>query len=479
MAENEPSILPPPSPEQRRVAVGQFERAQQVTATGDFDYGVQLLLTCCKLDPANLTYRKYLRQVEKNKYKNNMHGSRMALLTTSTVKAKIKAAKHNRDFVRILELGEEVMTKNPWDTGAQLDMAEAADQLGLLDVAVWFAEQARQKDPKDVTVNRALARLYEKRGNFKQAIVLWEMVREAAPTDLEAQHKSKDLAACDTIARGGYEGAVDSNKAKSNSDQTSTKEYLAKTPPPATRGADRLARDTEPIRARLKADPTNVTAHIHLATVYRKADQFDQARTALTEALAATGNHFDIAIELADLETESYRRNLAITEEKLKKQPNDAEMRQLRHDLIKEINSRELEVYRKKAERYPTEKALRFELGLRLLRAGQLDEAIRELQPLRSENRFQWKVLMYLGYAFKNRNNWRLAQRNFEDALKAMPETETETRKEVLLQLATGIAGAGDLAAAVDVGHELANLDFGYGDIGRLLDEWQTKLQET
>ena len=48
-----------------------------------------------------------------------------------------------------------------------------------------------------------------------------------------------------------------------------------------------------------------------------------------------------------------------------------------------------------------------------------------------------------------------------------------------MLQLATGMAGAGELAAAVDVGHELANLDFGYGDIGRLLDEWQTKLQET
>jgi hypothetical protein len=27
--------------------------------------------------------------------------------------------------------------------------------------------------------------------------------------------------------------------------------------------------------------------------------------------------------------------------------------------------------------------------------------------------------------------------------------------------------------------HELANLDFSYRDIGRLLDEWQTRLQQT
>ena len=48
-----------------------------------------------------------------------------------------------------------------------------ADALGLLDVGVWILEQARQKAPKDATVNRALARLYEKRGNFNQAIIYY------------------------------------------------------------------------------------------------------------------------------------------------------------------------------------------------------------------------------------------------------------------------------------------------------------------
>src|SRR5436853_3945574 len=107
MAENDRNVLPPPSPEHRRVAVGQFERAQQVTAKGDYDYGIQLLLTCCKLDAGNLTYRKYLRQVEKTKYKNNMYGSRMALLTTSAAKAKLQAAKHSHDYLKVLELGED------------------------------------------------------------------------------------------------------------------------------------------------------------------------------------------------------------------------------------------------------------------------------------------------------------------------------------------------------------------------------------
>ena len=37
--------LPPPSPDHRRVAAGQFDRANQVIATGNFDYGIRLLLS--------------------------------------------------------------------------------------------------------------------------------------------------------------------------------------------------------------------------------------------------------------------------------------------------------------------------------------------------------------------------------------------------------------------------------------------------
>src|SRR5437870_2935271 len=50
--------------------------------------------------------------------------------------------------------------------------------------------------------------LFEKTGNFTAATALWEMVRKADPTDLEAQHKYKGLAASATIAKGRYEDAI-------------------------------------------------------------------------------------------------------------------------------------------------------------------------------------------------------------------------------------------------------------------------------
>src|SRR5262249_46213289 len=160
-----------------------------------------------------------------------------------------------------------------------------------------------------------------------------------------------------------------------------------------------------------------------------------QARETLEVGLGPTGNRAELAFELADLDIEPFRRNLVVTDAKLVAEPNNDELRKIRMRLLKEINARELELYRQKADRYPAELAYRYELGVRLLRANQLDEAIPVLQMARNDTRYLWRSLLYLGHCFKGRNNWRLARRNFEECLKNVPMGEDAGRKEVLFQL--------------------------------------------
>src|SRR5262249_55395061 len=217
---------------------------------------------------------------------------------------------------------------------------------------------------------------------------------------------------------------------------------------------------------------------LQVASLYRRADELEQARAALLEGLGPTGNSFHLSLELADLDIEPFRRDLALASEKVKANPGNKEFARHHRRLAPEINARELELYRMKADRFPTDMTHRYEVGVRLLRAGQVDEAITELQAARSEPRLAWQTSLQLGYCFKARSNWRLARRNFEDALQQVPDTEKEPRKEVLFQLAEGCAANGELKHAVDVAHELVNLDFGYRDIGRLLDEWEGRLRQ-
>ena len=482
---------PTPTADQRRIAQDSFTRAREAITSDQLEYAIALLLTACRLDPGNFLYRQSLRKVQKDKFGNNLRGSRFAFLTTPRWKARMKSARRGRDYLKVLEHGEQVLCRNPWDLGTQLEMAEAFDALGLLDLAVFTLDQARQKYPKDSTLNRALARLFEKRGDFQKAIVLWQLVKEKHPTDVEAAHKAKDLAASETIQKGQYVEAASGTKESP---------VLGRIEARAVEKQDRLARDAEPLLRRIEADPTEPALYVQLANVYRRHNQPDRARAVLTQGLAPTGQAFQLQLELMELDLAPVRKNLELAEgriarikdKKAKRLATDEEtdhgedesedlserdLQQLRAKLIKEINTREIEIYRVKADRFPAESGHRIELGTRLLKADLVEEAISELQQAKRDEKHKWKASMLLGMSFKKRNNWRLAQRNFEDALAAVPPTDEPARKEILYQLASGCAENGDLPRAVDLGHELANLDFGFRNIGKLLDEWNDRMQ--
>ncbi len=480
--------VPAPTAEQKRIALQSFTKAKELLADGGFDYALQLLLTACRIDPANLYYRKQLRDTQKAKYGNNLRGSRFAFFTTPRWKAKLRVAKRNRDYLKALEYGEQVLCRNPWDQGAQMDMAEAFDALGLSDLAVYTLDQARQKYPKDATLNRALARQFEKRGDFQKAMVLWQMVRDTNPTDVEAQHKANDLAANSVIQKGGYEETAAGTKESP---------IIGRIEARAAEKADKLTRESGPLLTRIAADPTEPSLYLQLAAVYRRGGQEDRARAVLQQGLGPTGNAFQIQLELMELDLAPVRKNLEHAEARLRKMkekartaPDDdtatttpaeemteAELAALRAKLVKEVNAREIDLFRVKADRYPNELNHRIELGTRLLKADRVDEAIAELQLARRDDRLKWRAALLLGMCFKKRNNWRLAQRNFEEGLTGVPDTEEAVKKELLFQLATGAAENGDLPRAIDLGHELANLDFSFKNIGKLLDEWNDRLQ--
>src|SRR5262249_5883009 len=112
--------VPSPTPEQHRVAAGQFDRANQVVATGDYDYGIHLLLECCNRDPANLLYRQALRRAEKAKYRNNLRGSWFAWLLSWPARIRLKAARSAGRHLEVLELGERILMRNPWSVSTQV-----------------------------------------------------------------------------------------------------------------------------------------------------------------------------------------------------------------------------------------------------------------------------------------------------------------------------------------------------------------------
>jgi tetratricopeptide (TPR) repeat protein len=117
---------------------------------------------------------------------------------------RLRRAKGSGDYARVLQLGEELLTTDPGDVAAQLDMAEAAEAAGYRRLAIWLLHQTRAVDERSVAVNRALAVLYEKDAEFTRATEMWERVLEADRANTEARQKIRDLSARETIERGRY-----------------------------------------------------------------------------------------------------------------------------------------------------------------------------------------------------------------------------------------------------------------------------------
>jgi serine/threonine-protein kinase len=187
------------SPDQRQAAALQYERAAEARATGNGEYALQLLLSCCKLDPVNIDYRRALREVIR--LADRKRGSWFGALADLPLRRRVRAARAAGEHRKALELGEELLARVPDDLGVQLDLANSAEELGWNNLALWMLEQARRQASENTGVLKALAELLERLNRLPQAIVLWEQLHEADPADSEAAQKIKDLSVNEVMAR--------------------------------------------------------------------------------------------------------------------------------------------------------------------------------------------------------------------------------------------------------------------------------------
>jgi tetratricopeptide (TPR) repeat protein len=185
-----------------------------------------------------------------------------------------------------------------------------------------------------------------------------------------------------------------------------------------------------------------------LARLHERSGQFTRAsevrgaanvlslkREQLQRELAAQPGNFDVSWALADLNAEYFRRDFVIATQKLREKPDDPELQVIHERLAHEVQVREIALWQQKADRYPSEPAFRFQLGVHLLKAGQLDEALSAFEQIRGDPDWRWRSLVYAAYCHLNRRKWNLAKPLLEEALPLIPEEES-MRAEVQLLLA-------------------------------------------
>ncbi|HEV3136497.1 MAG TPA: tetratricopeptide repeat protein, partial [Pirellulales bacterium] len=467
-----PGRLPMPPATRRRVQQC-FEHGSKSAAKGDFDYATDMFVSCLKEDPGNQIYiRQFLVNLAK-KYNDNKKGSKLAGIKGATVKGSIFKAARSKDWKAVMASGLEMLKLNPWDISTLTALATACDGMDNHEAELVYLKWALDVNSKDAEVNRLCGRTLARLGQFDQAIACWHRVEQAKPGDEEAGRAVGDLAIEKTISHGGYDAAENST------------DVMADKAAKADRRSEASLKLT-PVQQLEKAiakKPDDVSNYVELADLHTREERFPEAEKVLATALEVSGGEVSVREKLEDAQLRRARHQLKIAEKQAaeKKSPEAIE---LLKKMKAQLNSEEIDVYRTRSERYPNNFGLKFELGSRLKRAGQYNEAITLLQNATGDAKRKAATHMELGECFQYIKQYKLAMSSYETALSAISPRDVDERKLALYRagkLAFGLAekylaakdpqGQQEVERADRYLSELAGLEFGYKDVPQLLDK--------
>jgi len=440
-----------------------FEHATRNSTKGDYDYANNLFTQCVVGDPGNLIYlQNFLGNLQK-KYNNNKKGGKLASLKGAGSKALIKKCLAKKDWQGVIKSGCDMLALNPWDTTTLTAMARACEELEHEECQLFCLRTALDAHPKDPDVNRLAGLTLERMGQFDQAIACWRRVELAKPGDDEAQRKIGNLTINKTIQQGHYEEKVAGYE---TSDDSSA-------PPGPKKTADTRPQQTleQQIKGAIARDPAEISNYLKLADLYQNGGQLDEAEATLNTALDASGGGEMAARErIEDLQMLRGRQQIEVAEKRAAAEKT-AEAVGLLKRVKADVNRTELTIYAARCERTPGKPGLEHELGLRLKRAGQYNEAIQHLQAARSDAKHKAALLLELGECFHHIKQYKLAMTNYLLAVEASSERDQETKKLALYRAGKLAMGLRDLEMAEIHLTALAELDFGYKDVPDCLDK--------
>jgi tetratricopeptide (TPR) repeat protein len=441
----------PVSPEQRRLLQQNFDKGEQ-SKLRNRDYATEMFAQCVAGDPGNPLYvQSFLDNLQK-KYNNKGKGGALAGLQGIGSKAKLKKSLAKGEFSIAIRAGLELLKLNPWDIPTLMQMGTASAGLGCYKAQLIYLNLATKSapDPGDVEIARACASALALVGQFDQAMGCWERVKKYHPNNEEAQSAIAGLHT-DKIAwlGSGKEDAKNSKKTTGGKDST---------------------RETE-LRAKHDADPADVDSASDLSDLLAREERYAEAEEVLKTSLAASGGAVKVREHLEDVQLHSNRHQVTVAEKRVVDDPSEENKKAL-HDIRKELNRVELEVFRARSDRYPGNTTWKYEYAVRLRRAGNYNEAIRAFQEARGDPKRRAAVLIELGDCFLKIKQYELAVSNFAAALEVMTERDVELRKKALyLAGVVSMDHLNDLDAAKRHLTVLAGLDFSYKDVSARLDK--------
>ncbi|HWE40040.1 MAG TPA: tetratricopeptide repeat protein [Isosphaeraceae bacterium] len=453
------------SPQQRQAeerARAFFERANEAGQKSNFDYAIKLYQDALKLTPGNLAIRQALRYVQRKRFDNEpAKVGRLIGVRIQPIRMRAKKAKLQHQWAHVLDLCEEAFTLNPWDTEAAKDGSEAAEHLGHPAVAEWLIESVLTQAGDDVHFLRFAAHAYEVNQSWQKAIQCWEKVKKLAPNDESASRQINALSASAAIARSGLHESIH----KASEGRAGPESF---TPDPEELKNLAMAPEQRWLKE-IEANPERIGPYLELADHFRMRNQLDEAEKALARGLKAVPKDAVLLMAHAEVQISRLHKAIADWTKVAQQRPDDDAARDKVEKLTTMLNDYEIKEFRRRLDLRPDDMNLHLQVGMRLAKAGRHDEAIAAFQQARNTPDLKVHALLQAGLSFEANGVMKLAERSYNEALKAADPNDTPVLNELNYRLGRAFEAMGKDREAEEHYNEVAANDYSFLDVAQRL----------
>lgn len=444
-----------------------YTKAKDALARENFDYAIELFMQILNKEHANIDARTALRLAQRGKTGGKGGFFKRALSSASSKPLEAKGQLALRkNPLEALEIAEQILNSDANSTGGHRLLAEAALAAELPQTAVMSLEILYKDSPKDKEAGMKLAEALALAGNGRRAEAVFEDLRREYPNDNEIFMALKNLSARKTLNEGGYEALADGKgsyrdilKDKDQSVRLEQENRQVK----AQDSTTELIKDWE---TRLQADPNNLKLLRNLAETFAQRKEFDTALTYFDRMSAIDGGN-DAALQRQVAEIKVKRFDDVLS----KLDPNAPDYAEKSAQIKAERQAFRLEECKARAEKYPTDLQIRFELGVLYYETGKITEAIQEFQKAQNNPHRKIAAITYLAKCFAARGMNDLAAKRIQEALKEKLSFDDE-KKDLVHTLGVLFDKMGKKEEAMEQFKAIYEIDSGYRDIAKRVEDF-------
>lgn len=361
---------------------------------------------------------------------------------------------------------EQELSKNPFDDNAHDVLYDCAMRLNMLNTAAYALENVRNNASANTMLLHKLAEHYLARDFPDKAADVYADIVKRDSTDTDAVKAAKDAVARASMKKQNWEEAKGFRDVMKNTEEAAKLE-----------ASNRAAMTRDQIQEQLKiltegyaSDQNNLLLAKEIANLYEQLEDWSNSHAYYARAFELSS--MDVALQSkADfMKSKAAEVELGEIKRMSDENPEDAELRTKYETMLKSRTEQQVAEARAAVERNPTDPQLRYELGLALYSAGNYSDAIPHLQQATRNPHIRTRVLLLLGKTFRSKGMHDLSIKQLSDALEDLHGMDG-TKKEILYEKGLVHLDMDDKQAALDSFKQIYEVDYGYRDVAKRVEE--------